>query len=109
MPGAKEDESGIRGFVSIGGTGEESIVRRRPTQHPFAAMIQIKDAVTGQELTTVQSTTDGHFYVALPPGEYLLEPASPRPFVPPYAEPQQVTVHQGEITEVAISYESGVR
>ena len=76
---------------------------------PFETTIMIKESATERQVAAVQSTVDGEFSVDLPPGEYIVEPASPRPFVPPYAEAQYVTVQEGQVVTVKIVYDSGIR
>ncbi len=106
---AEPAESGIEGRVSIGPTSPLVGVGTPSASEAYEAIVVIKDAVTGKEIAQVQSGPDGRFRVALEPGEYLLEPQSPNPGAPPFAEPQTVEVEAGQFTDVEIYYDSGIR
>ena len=107
--GSKQMSSGIEGMVTIGPSRPEIQESTSGTDKPFEATIVIKDAATERQVAIVQSAANGQFSIELPPGEYILEPASPRPFVPPYAKTQSVTVQEGQITTVNVVYDSGIR
>jgi len=102
-------QSGIEGSVTIGPTCP-AIRDNEPCENaPYEATLIIKTAGTGREVATVDSGADGTFSVELPPGDYIVEPDSGNQFVPPYADEQLVTVHEGEFTVIEIVYDSGIR
>ncbi len=107
--GSKQAASGIEGTVIIGPSQPETSRSSSEAGKPFETTILIKDSTTERQVAVVQAATDGTFSIALPPGEYIVEPESPRPFVPPFAEAQTVTVHEGQITTITIVYDSGIR
>lgn len=101
--------SGIEGLVTIEPVCPEIQDSEPCESAPFEAALVIKELESGRDVATVQSAVDGTFLVKLPPGEYIVEPASQGKFVPPFADSQQVTVHEGEFTAVEIVFDSGIR
>lgn len=102
--------SGIEGIVTIGPSCPAEIEdSERCEPKPFEATLVIREADSEDEVATVKSAADGTFRVELPPGEYIVEPESRNQFVPPYADPQYVTVREGEYTAIEIVYDSGIR
>lgn len=108
-PTSTPSEAGIEGLVKIGPVSPIIGEDMPSADEPYEATIVIKEGDTGREVATVQSGPDGRFRVTLAPGEYVLEPQSPNPGAPPYAEPQTITVEAGQFTYVEILYESGIR
>lgn len=102
-------DSGIEGQVKIGPMCPVIEEGTPCPDEPYEATIVVKDSKSGRQVATVQSGPDGMFHVMLAPGEYVLEPQSPNPGAPPYAEPQTVTVEADQFTYVEILYESGIR
>jgi hypothetical protein len=96
-------------MVSIGPTCPESQDSASCPREPYETTLIIREAGTGREVVTMQSGADGVFRVEIPPGDYIVEPNTPNQFVPPYAEPQNVTVQGGEFTVIEIIYDSGIR
>ena len=76
---------------------------------PFETTLLIKELKSGDEVAAVQTAGDGTFRIALPPGEYIVEPEEPESFVAPFADPQIVTVHEGAFSAIEVVYDSGVR
>ena len=102
-------QAGLEGLVLIG-PACPVIGKDTPCpDEPYEATLVVKESSTGRKVATVQSGPDGLFRVAVPPGEYLLEPQSPNPGAPPFAEPQRVAVEAGRFTPVQVLYESGIR
>ena len=101
--------SGIEGQVRIGPVCPPSQEGTPCPDEPYEATLIVRDAADGSELTSVQSAPDGMFRVDLAPGEYIVEPQPANPALPPYAEPQTVTVEQGRFTRLDILYDSGIR
>ena len=101
--------SGIEGLVTIEPVCPEIQDSEPCESAPFEAALVIKELESGRDVATVQSEVDGTFLIELPPGEYIVEPASQGKFVPPFADSQQVTVNEGEFTAVEIVFDSGIR
>lgn len=101
--------AGIEGMVTIGPTCPEGQDSASCPREPHETTLIIREAGTGREMATVNSGVDGLFRVELPPGEYIVEPDTPSQFVPPFAEPQNVTVQEGKFTAIEIFYDSGIR
>jgi hypothetical protein len=99
-------DSGVQGEVRIGPINP---VERPGVQNdaPYAATLRIKRASDGKLVTETRSAADGSFRVALPPGDYILEPVNGAPL--PIAQPQDFTVVPGEFTTVPVVYDSGIR
>jgi hypothetical protein len=99
-------DSGIDGTVTIGPTEPVS----RPDEDnssPYQAEIVVKRAPDGKMVTSFRTNADGTFHVAVPPGDYLLEPRQGDPL--PTAPVQSVTVVRGRFTLVRVDYDSGIR
>lgn len=95
--------SGIQGVVLLGPMCSAPTAAS-PCLEAYAALLVVFDT-DGQEVAEVTSAADGSFHLALPPGDYVIQPAAGGdPF--PRAESQNVTVLDGELTDVEIDYES---
>ena len=100
-------DSGIAGTVLIGPMRPG--IRGQPSPDvPFAATIVVQDH-NRRDVATLQSGKDGSFRIPLPPGNYWLNPMSPKPGAPPSASPVQVTVQLHRFTFVEIRYDTGLR
>jgi len=99
-------DSGVQGEVRI---GPVSPVEQPGAQNdaPYAAALRIKKASGGKVVAETRSAADGSFRVALPPGEYILEPVNGDPL--PIAQSQEFTVAPGRFTTVRVDYDSGIR
>jgi len=99
-------DSGVQGEVRIGPVNP---VEQPGVQNdaPYAAALRIKKASGGKVVAETRSAADGSFRVALPPGDYVLEPVNGDPL--PIAEPQDFTVGPGRFTTVRVDYDSGIR
>lgn len=103
--------SGIRGVVLLGPTcpggpdpGANDPV---PCVTPYAASLVILDS-EGARVQNVTSDADGKFQVELPPGEYVVTPATGADTYP-IAQPVSVTVSAGAYVDVQINYDTGIR
>jgi hypothetical protein len=95
--------SGIHGIVLLGPTCSKPVAAS-PCLEAYSARLVIFDP-DGRVVGDVSSNADGSFQLSLPPGDYVIQPAAGGdPF--PRAEAQNVTVVEGELTEVEIDYES---
>ncbi len=74
----------------------------RPYQADFSILNQ-----NSQVLGQVKSDAQGNFVVYLPPGTYILQPLSAAIY--PRGTPVTVTVLQGQLVQVTIRFDSGIR
>jgi hypothetical protein len=103
--------SGIRGSVVLGPTcpnppsvGPSGQV---PCLTPYAAQLVVLDS-EGKVVTRVTSAAgDGTFAVDVPPGDYVVAPATNDSY--PIAQPVSVQVVAGNYAEVQINYDTGLR
>ncbi len=106
------ETSGVAGQVLIGptcpgpqaaGSGETLC-----PDLPYQATIQVLNQ-RNQTVTTIQTDKEGHFQLSLEPGTYTLQPQSGTNAPFPRAAAQTVTVEQGQITQIQINFDSGIR
>jgi hypothetical protein len=99
-------DSGVQGEVRM---GPVTPVEQPGVQNdaPYAAVLRIKRASGGKVVAETRSAADGSFRVALPPGDYVLEPVNGDPL--PVAQSQDFTVTPGRFTTVRVDYDSGIR
>ena len=97
--------SGIEGRVTI--RPVRSVERQgAANERAYQATIRVLDG-SGREVAVTESDAQGRFRVALPPGTYVVRPESPARY--PRAAEQRVVVRAGDMTHVAIIYDSGRR
>jgi hypothetical protein len=102
--------SGVEGLVLGGPQCPVEQAGSPCPDKPLEVEIEIYDSNGSELITTVRTRADGRFWVSLEPGDYLLVPLPPDPDSPlPAAGEQQVTVRPEQTTEVAISYDTGIR
>ncbi len=95
--------SGISGIVMLGPTCSTPTAVD-PCLRAYSARLVLFDP-DGRVVGDVSSNADGTFRLSLPPGDYVIQPApGGDPF--PRAEAQNVTVVDGEMTQVEIDYET---
>lgn len=103
--------SGIRGTVLLAPTcpGGQDPGAYDPVLcvTPYAASMVVLDS-EGARAAGITSGPDGKFQVDLPPGEYLITPATGADTYP-IAPPVSVTVATGQYAEVQINYDTGIR
>lgn len=75
---------------------------------PYQAVIAVMDQ-QNTVVTQFQTDATGHFKVELPPGTYTLNPQSEQNAPFPRAGVKQVTVKEGEFTQIEINFDSGIR
>jgi hypothetical protein len=99
-------DSGVQGEVRIGPVNP---VERPdvPNDAPYVATLRITRASGGRVVAEARSAADGTFRVALPAGDYVLEPVNGNPL--PVAVAQDFTVQPGRFTNVRVDYDSGIR
>jgi hypothetical protein len=100
-------DSGIRGIVLLGPVCPTDSAEASPCLTPYAANLVITDS-DGNVVTSVQSGSDGHFQVLLPPGDYVIQPDN-GPDGNPSSIPQPVTVAPDEFEDVEVDYDTGLR
>lgn len=74
--------------------------------NPYPATLVILD-VDGRQVVRFDTDAQGRFQVSLEPGTYTLHP-EPGPSIE-HAADQQVTVVEGQFSQVTVSYDSGIR
>ena len=78
-----------------------------PCDAPFSASFDVRrDSV---RVATFHSNADGTFTVALPPGTYLVVPASDAPLMNASMQAKTVTVGSVGLTEVHLLFDTGIR
>ena len=75
---------------------------------PYAAELVITDE-NGTVVGRVSSGADGHFEIALPPGNYVIQPRPGDGGVPFATSAIPVTVVADDYADVEIDYDSGIR
>jgi hypothetical protein len=98
--------SGITGIIMLGPTCPVQRIGE-VCERPYAATVVVKSA--GSEITRFTSGDDGRFTVELPPGTYELEPLTEGGAMLPRGAPQTVVVQAGQLTNVTITYDTGIR
>ncbi len=102
--------SGITGIVLIGPqcpvvrVGDDSCYDK-----PYPANISIKSEDGSREIATFTSNSDGTFTYKIEPGIYLLDPLTEGGAILPRGGQQVVIVEQGRLTNVTITYDTGIR
>ncbi len=108
-PAEESYESGLEGQVLRGPVcpGPERLNSPCPDQ-PFSATFL---ALDGQENKVALFRTDeqGRFRVALPPGRYAIVPEESAPIMRPGGQRKEVTVAEGEFTQVTLVFDTGIR
>ncbi len=100
--------SGISGLVLIGPICPVEREDMPCPDQPFVAKISFLDDAS-RLVRSVTSDTLGRFHTELLPGSYVLQPQSPNPGAPPFADEQTVSVEPAAFTEVLVQYDSGIR
>ena len=78
-----------------------------PCLTPYAAALVVTDSESAV-VARITSGADGRFQVDLPPGEYVVTPATGSNAYP-IAQPVSVVVSPGDFAEVEINYDTGIR
>ncbi|HJQ27288.1 MAG TPA: hypothetical protein VKA60_25595 [Blastocatellia bacterium] len=106
-----QTESGIEGQSLISPTRPGPVrIDAPPDIKPYPTTIAVVSAATGQEVTRLQTGSDGRFRVVLPPGEYRLIPAPDKPGrMLPRASEVSIRVLRGQFAHAEIHFDSGMR
>lgn len=99
-------ESGITGQVLMNPMCPVAQQGQGCPDQPYPATLTV-NSLSGGRIVQFQTDSQGHFRVALVPGEYILHPESPNGF--PSAPDQTIMVGEGQYTQVSIHYDSGIR
>ena len=81
----------------------------RPDEVPYPTTLQVLGAADGNEVARVESGADGKFRIALPPGEYLLQPVQLPGRRYPNATEVTVRVVAGKYAQLTVHLDSGLR
>jgi hypothetical protein len=112
------DAVGVLGAPRPGETGLEGVVVRGPVQpacqqgqpcgdEPFAAGFTVRRG--GRTVGTFRSDTAGRFAVRLDAGAYTVVPDDDAPLLSPASQARAVEVLAGDVTTVALSFDTGIR
>ncbi len=107
-----EPPAGIKGTVVLGPTcavsGDPGSFDPVPSAclTPYAAQMVVLDG-ENKVVARVVSGSDGTFRVDVPPGDYIVTPATTDSY--PIAQPVSVTVVPGQYVTVQINYDTGIR
>lgn len=101
------EDNGIEGRILAGPTCPFVIPGQDCDDRPIAATVIVRQPF-GFEVTRFTSDADGRFRVALPPGNYQLDP-QPNECCIGTAAFQTVTVQDGQFVELVFSYDTGIR
>lgn len=106
---APPPNTGIAGMVTLG----PMCPVMRPDQpcpdQPYEATITIIESISGTQIAQAHSDGQGNFEIALMPGTYILHPETPPDNILPAAGEQTITVTAGQMTQVVIMYDTGIR
>ncbi len=75
---------------------------------PYQAMLTVLNT-NRKEVLQFETEEDGRYIVSLPPGDYILRPESPQDMPLPYASEQYLTVLPDKMTQLIVTYDSGIR
>lgn len=110
VPGQTAAPTGIRGVATA---GPVCPVERNPPDpscgpRPVAgATIVIRDG-SGAQVAAAVTGADGAFSVALPPGDYVVDPLPVQGLMGTAAQ-QSVSVAAGSVTVIQLDYDTGIR
>ena len=102
------EEATIVGIVHSGPQCPVQIAGSPCPDAPVATEIVVTDRAAGAVLGVARSGEDGRFRIILPPGDYtLLAGSSNKPY--PRGIPTDVSVGPGEMIEVELQVDTGIR
>lgn len=106
---APPPNTGITGTVTLGPMCPVMREDQPCPDHPYEATITIIETYSGEQVAQVTSDAQGFFQIALMPGTYILHPETPPDNILPAAGEQTITVNTGQMTQVVILYDTGIR
>jgi hypothetical protein len=104
-----QSESGIEGQAVISPVRPGPIREGQSDTAPFQTTLVILRASDGNEVSRVETGSDGRFRVTLPPGTYKVGPPVGTGRRLPRGGEETVTVVAGRFAQVTISFDSGMR
>lgn len=107
-PVPSEQTSGIRGKVLRGPLAGGPQTANAPSEAPFQATFYVRDR-DGNEVTRFQSDEEGSFELLIAPGDYLIVAEASAPVFRPEEQQQAVTVPAGQIVELTLRFDTGMR
>ena len=78
-----------------------------PCDAPFSADFSVEQ--NGNVVSRFRSDQDGRFTVMLEPGAYRVVPAANAPIIFPASQAKTVNVLAGGLTEIRLSFDTGIR
>jgi hypothetical protein len=110
-PEEPEPTGGIEGTVML---GPNCPVETDPPQPdcedtPYSTHLVVKTSDESRTVAEFESNAEGHFRVAVAPGDYVIrqaESANPYPYC---SGAETVTVVEGQYTETTVSCDTGIR
>ncbi len=105
---AQEQTSGIKGKVLRGPVKPGPQTENEPDELPFRALFHVRD-MEGNEVGRFESNDDGEFEIVLAPGDYLIVPDETAPLMAPTIQAHRVEVPEGEVVEVTLRFDTGIR
>jgi hypothetical protein len=78
-----------------------------PCDAPFSASFDVQR--DGARVASFHSDADGKFTIVLPPGTYLIVPASDAPLMNPSLQAKTATVNPSGLTKVELLFDTGIR
>jgi len=108
VPSEQEQTSGIRGKVLRGPVAGGPLTENAPSEAPFSATFSVRDT-EGNEVARFRSDEEGSFELLIAPGDYLIVADASSPVFRPEEQPQPVTVPAGEIVELTLRFDTGMR
>jgi hypothetical protein len=105
--GSPDSGAGITGVTVV----DVCPVMRNPPcpDKPVAARVSVLDATGGSVVATAESGTDGHFSIAMNPGQYLLRAVGIGAGAARPIGPLAVTIEADRYTTVKVRLDSGIR
>jgi hypothetical protein len=100
------EKTGIEGHVLIGPVCPVVQLNNPCPDKPYQATLTVLDT-NRRKIVKFQTDANGYFREALGPGTYILHPESPGRL--PVAQEQTFSVLLGQITQLTITYDSGIR
>jgi hypothetical protein len=107
-PSGDEQTSGIRGRVLRGPLAGGPLTENQPSEAPFSATFYVRDQ-EGNEVARFQTDEEGAFELQISPGDYVIVPEASAPVFRPEQQPQAVTVPEGEVVELTLRFDTGMR
>ena len=102
-------ESGIEGQAVISPAHPGPQREGLSSTAPYKTTIVVWNSAGGQELTRVETGSDGRFRIALPAGTYRVGPPQRAGRFLPRGSEETVTVRAGKFVQVTITFDSGMR